>query len=131
MPGQLPNISMNQQSDKLDNQSVVTEESPLPIPPLLKDHNDNPNKAEYHLIAQNSTKEFISGKKTKTMGYNGDYLGPVIRVQKGEEVSEKIQNDLEDDITTIHWHGLEVDGDKDGGPILEFNQENHGLQSLR
>lgn len=116
MPGQLPNISMNQQSDKLDNQSVVTEESPLPIPPLLNDHSNDPNRTEYHLNAQNSTKEFISGKKTKTMGYNGDYLGPVIRVRIGEEVSVKIQNDLEDDITTIHWHGLEVDGDKDGGP---------------
>src|SRR5690625_1559413 len=49
------------------------------------------------------------------MEYNGDYLGPVIRVRKGEEVSVKVKNKL-DDVTTIHWHGLEVDGDEDGGP---------------
>src|SRR5699024_11309173 len=44
-----------------------------------------------------------------------DYLGPVIRVRKGQEVSVKVKNKL-DDMTTIHWHGLEVDGDEDGGP---------------
>jgi len=115
MPGQLPNISMNQPSDKADNQTIETEESPLPIPPLLEDHNPDPNKAEFHLTAQNATKEFVPGKKTETMGYNGDYLGPVIRVRKGEEVTVKVKNEL-DDITTIHWHGLAVDGDEDGGP---------------
>ncbi|MDY0407176.1 multicopper oxidase domain-containing protein [Virgibacillus sp. 179-BFC.A HS] len=115
MPGQLPNLSMKQPSDKADNQTIATEESPLPIPPLLKDRNPDPNKAVFQLTAQNATKEFVPGKKTETMGYNGDYLGPVIRVRKGEEVSVKVKNNL-DDITTIHWHGLEVDGDKDGGP---------------
>src|SRR5699024_4515064 len=63
----------------------------------------------------NATKEFVPGKKTETMGYNGNYLGPVIRVHKGQEVSVKVKNKL-DDMTTIHWHGLEVDGDEDGGP---------------
>src|SRR5699024_6401205 len=115
MPGQLPDLSMKQPSDKADNQTIATEEAPLPIPPLLKDHNPDPNKAEFHLTAQNATKEFVPGKKTETMGYNGDYLGPVIRVRKGEEVSVKVKNKL-DDVTTIHWHGLEVDGDEDGGP---------------
>src|SRR5699024_4710685 len=116
MPGQLPNLSMNQPSDDFDNQSISTEEIPLPIPPLLKDENPDPNKAEFQITAQNSTKEFIPGRKTETMGYNGDYLGPVIRVRKGEEVMVKVGNELNDEITTIHWHGLEVDGDKDGGP---------------
>lgn len=116
MPGQLPDLSMNQSSDRFDNQSISTKELPLPIPPLLKDENPDPNKAEFQITAQNSTKEFFAGKRTKTMGYNGDYLGPVIRVHKGEEVSVKVKNNLDGDITTIHWHGLKVDGDKDGGP---------------
>lgn len=73
MPGQLPDLSMNQPSDNTDNQSIVAEESPLPIPPLLKDENPDPNKAEFQLTAKNSTKKFIAGKETKTMGYNGDY----------------------------------------------------------
>ena len=115
MPGQLPDLSMKQPSDKADNQTIDTEEKALPIPPLLKDHDSDPNKAEFHLTAQNATKEFVPGKKTETMGYNGNYLGPVIRVRKGQEVSVKVKNKL-DDMTTIHWHGLEVDGDEDGGP---------------
>ncbi|HLR73509.1 MAG TPA: multicopper oxidase domain-containing protein [Pseudogracilibacillus sp.] len=115
MPGQLPDLSMKQPSDNTNNQMINAKETALPIPPLLKDHDPDPNKAEFHLNAQNATKEFVPGKKTETMGYNGDYLGPVIRVRKGEEVSVKVKNEL-DDVTTIHWHGLEVDGDQDGGP---------------
>src|SRR5699024_11718831 len=94
---------------------INAKETALPIPPLLKDHDPDPNKAEFHLNAQNATKEFVPGKKTETMGYNGDYLGPVIRVRKGEEVSVKDKNEL-DDVTTIHLHGHVVDGDQDGGP---------------
>jgi len=60
-------------------------------------------------------KEFYKGKKTKTLGYNGDYLGPVIRVHNGEEVAIKVKNNLKEQ-TTVHWHGLLVDGNKDGGP---------------
>src|SRR5699024_3831526 len=115
MPGQLPDLSMKQPSDNTDNQTINTKETALPIPPLLKDHDPDPGKAEFHLTAQNATKEFVPGKKTETMGYNGNYLGPVIRVHKGQEVSVKVKNKL-DDMTTIHWHGLEVDGDEDGGP---------------
>src|SRR5699024_4794648 len=115
MPGQLPDLSMKQPSDNTDNQTINTKETALPIPPLLKDHDPDPGKAEFHLTAQNATKEFVPGKKTETMGYNGNYLGPVIRVHKGQEVSVKVKNKL-DDMTTSHCHGLEVDGDEDGGP---------------
>src|SRR5699024_7831156 len=83
---------------------------------LLENQSTDPNKAAFHLTAQNAEKEVVPGKRTETMGYNGNYLGPVIRVREGEEVLVKVENELEDDITTSHWHGLEVDGDKDGGP---------------
>ncbi len=92
-----------------------TEENPLPIPPLLKDNNPDPGKAEFTLTAQKSSMEFLKGKETETYGYNGDYLGPVIRVSKGEDVSIMVENEL-DEATTVHWHGLEVDGEQDGGP---------------
>ncbi|MEN1970585.1 multicopper oxidase domain-containing protein [Lentibacillus sp. N15] len=98
------------------NKTDIVGNSSLPIPPLLEDKNPDPDKAEFHITAQNATKEFISGVETETMGYNGNYLGPVIRVRNGEDVSVQVENNLEDEITTIHWHGLEVDGDADGGP---------------
>ncbi|CAM3823450.1 multicopper oxidase family protein [Mesobacillus thioparans] len=89
--------------------------TPLPIPPLLKNTSSIPNKAEFQLSAQIAKKEFIEGKETDTYGYNGNYLGPVIRVRKGDEVSIKVKNNLKEE-TTVHWHGLEVDGENDGGP---------------
>lgn len=95
--------------------TVSMEATPLPIPPILEDQNPDPQKAEFHLSAKQSSKEFIPGKETETLGYNGDYLGPVIRVQRGEDVLIKVTNRMDED-TTIHWHGLEVSGEMDGGP---------------
>ncbi|WP_047984067.1 multicopper oxidase family protein [Ornithinibacillus californiensis] len=112
----LPMNPMNESGNNTYNQSNKVNESSLPIPPMLEDINPDPNKAEFQITAQNATKEFVPGVKTETMGYNGDYLGPVLRVRNGEEVSVKVKNNLEDEITTIHWHGLEVDGEDDGGP---------------
>ncbi|MBT2679601.1 multicopper oxidase domain-containing protein [Bacillus sp. ISL-35] len=89
--------------------------TPLPVPPLLKNMSSIPSKAEFQLSAQIAKTEFIKGKETDTYGYNGNYLGPVIRVRKGDEVSIKVKNNLNEE-TTVHWHGLEVDGENDGGP---------------
>ncbi|MBR0575159.1 multicopper oxidase domain-containing protein [Proteiniclasticum sp. BAD-10] len=94
---------------------VSSERNPLRIPELLEDRNPDPNMAEYALEAREGEQEFIPGKLTKTFGYNGDYLGPVLRMRRGEQVSIQVSNALTDD-TTIHWHGLEVDGEQDGGP---------------
>lgn len=102
-------------SQKATEEKSVAEETALPIPPLLNDQNPDPNKAEFGLTAQKATKEFLKGHPTETYGYNGDYLGPVIRVKNGESVSVKVKNEL-DETTTLHWHGLEVDGEQDGGP---------------
>ena len=64
---------------------------------------------------QYGKKEFIEGQETETLGYNGDYLGPIIRVDKGDDVKINVANTL-DEPTTVHWHGLEVPGEMDGGP---------------
>jgi blue copper oxidase len=87
----------------------------LPIPSVLEDHNPDPNVGEFQLIAQSGTKEFKKEAKAETYGYNGDYLGPVIRLKRGEKVSFNVQNSL-NDTTTVHWHGLEIPGRMDGGP---------------
>lgn len=87
----------------------------LPIPALLVDSNPEDMVADYYLSAQKGVSNFILGKQTPTMGYNGNYLGPVIKVQKGEEVRMHVKNEL-DMATSIHWHGLVVPGTADGGP---------------
>ena len=87
----------------------------LPIPPLLEDKNPEEGKAEFDLKVQYGKTEFIKGYEANTLGYNGNYLGPVIRVNKGDDVKININNTL-DEPTTVHWHGLEVAGEMDGGP---------------
>jgi len=96
----------------------------LYIPLILEDNNPDIDIAELNLTIQESITEFFEGKKTKTYGYNGNYLGPTIRVKNGEQVDINIRNELSEE-TTIHWHGLLVPGEMDGGPhniILSGNE---------
>ncbi len=50
-----------------------------------------------------------------TWGYNGNILGPTLKLQRGQSVQIKIINQLPEE-TTLHFHGLVVGGDVDGGP---------------
>ncbi|MET2871994.1 MULTISPECIES: multicopper oxidase domain-containing protein [Exiguobacterium] len=54
-------------------------------------------------------------KKTKTLGYNGNYLGPVVELKKGKTITIRTVNRLSE-ATTSHWHGLVVPSSVDGGP---------------
>lgn len=90
-------------------------ENMLKIPVLLQDQNPDPHVAEFVLDVQSGQANFLGGQLTETLGYNGSYLGPVIRIRKGEQVSIRVNNNLSFP-TTIHWHGLVVDGEHDGGP---------------
>jgi FtsP/CotA-like multicopper oxidase with cupredoxin domain len=58
---------------------------------------------------------FFPGIESATLGYNGTYLGPTIRVYSGDQVEMTIANRLREP-TTVHWHGLLVPGELDGGP---------------
>jgi FtsP/CotA-like multicopper oxidase with cupredoxin domain len=87
----------------------------LKIPALLPDLNPDPNTADFVLDVQSGETSFLGSQQTKTLGYNGSYLGPVIRFRKGETINIRVNNQLEFS-TTLHWHGLVVDGEQDGGP---------------
>lgn len=50
-----------------------------------------------------------------TWGYNGAYLGPTLKLQQHQQVSINVHNRLPVE-TTVHWHGLVVGGEVDGGP---------------
>ncbi|GKU27587.1 multicopper oxidase mco [Clostridium folliculivorans] len=89
--------------------------SSLPIPALLEDKNPDPKVDDFTLEPQQGEVSFIKGTETKTTGYNGNFLGPVIRVNKGDEVNIHVNNKLSEP-TTVHWHGLELNGENDGGP---------------
>lgn len=114
-------VYMNNQSFEMpiqsppQKQSEVSNTGLLPIPQLLIDSNPEELVADYYLSAQNGLSNFIEGKQTPTLGYNGNYLGPVIKVSNGEEVRMHVKNEL-DMATSVHWHGLVVPGTSDGGP---------------
>lgn len=89
----------------------------LTIPPLLEKQQGQ--NYDYEVVAQQGTTEFYKGISTETYGYNGDLLGPTLTIEEGEKVEVKITNDLNEP-TTFHWHGLEVAGEIDGGPLDEI-----------
>lgn len=74
------------------------------------------------LTLQTGSHQFLSGAITSTMGVNGNILGPTIILNQGDEVDFFVENQL-DEPTTIHWHGLHVSPENDGGPhtVIESN----------
>lgn len=93
--------------------SGVAEASfPLPIPPLLDARDQGQTLA---LRVQAGTTSFYPARPSNTLGYNGSYLGPTLRVHRGDDVTVAVTNSLSAD-TTVHWHGLLIPGELDGGP---------------
>lgn len=89
----------------------------LAIPPILEKQKGQ--NYDYEVVAQKGTTEFFNGVSTETYGYNGDLLGPTLKIEEGKKVDVKITNDL-NEATTFHWHGLEVASEIDGGPSDEI-----------
>ena len=89
--------------------------TPLPIPPLLENLDKSGETAHFAMEAQRGVMDFISGKPTSTFGYSGNFLGPTIRVRNGQRFSMSAKNSL-GQTTTLHWHGLHVPAQWDGGP---------------
>lgn len=118
------NRSLTKERDRNEMDSEENKEQFLVIPELLEDQNTAQGKAEFQLNVQYGKKNFIGKAEADTLGYNGDYLGPLIRVRKGDEVKIHVDNQL-DESTTVHWHGLEVDAEMDGGPhqVIEAQGE--------
>src|SRR5699024_8923427 len=106
------------------NLTDSTGENELKIPAALGNESDNESEVAYTVRAQKGETEIFDGAKTKTYGYNGDFLGPVLRFSKGDKVKINTINELDEE-TTFHWHGLEVPGEADGGPheTLEPGEE--------
>ncbi len=86
----------------------------LVVPPLASYKVQNGEKV-FNLNIQKGKTSFLNGALTDTYGVNGNFLGPTIRVENRDKVLIHVKNSL-DEITTLHWHGLKVKGDSDGGP---------------
>jgi len=87
---------------------IVYAQNPLLIPGTL-------SGSSIELNLQNGTYEFYNGQVTTTMGANGSILGPTLLLNQGDFVNFTVNNQLAE-TTTIHWHGLHVAAENDGGP---------------
>ena len=83
----------------------------LPIPPEVKAN----AQGEIAFSAQVGEVSFLPGRRTATYGYDAPFLGPALRLRRGQTVSIDFTNHLPEP-TTVHWHGLVIPGDVDGGP---------------
>ena len=97
---------------RLAQSAAVRFNRPLPIPPLI----DAASQANsVRLKVASGRHAYVKGRPTRSYGYSGPVLGPVIRLRRGDVVEMTVENALDVD-TTVHWHGLLVPGDVDGGP---------------
>jgi len=97
----------------------------LPIPQELRAN----ARGEIAFSARAGTVEFLRGRRTATYGYNGPFLGPVLRLRRGQTVMIDFANHLSDP-TTVHWHGLIIPGDVDGGPHRPIAPGEHWRPAL-
>ncbi len=72
---------------------------------------------EFNLKLQNGNYQFYNGVNTTTMGVNGNILGPTLIMNQGDFVNIAIDNQI-GETTTIHWHGMHVSPENDGGPHI-------------
>ncbi len=71
----------------------------------------------FNLNMQTGTTQFFSGINTETAGYNQNYGGPILEIQKGDNIVLNVTNNLAWNVdTTTHWHGMHLPAMMDGGP---------------
>jgi blue copper oxidase len=90
-------------------------EQPLAVPPLAESHVDAEGRRVFELAAQAGRAELLPGERVESWGYNSAHLGPTLRASRGEEVMVEVTNDL-DETTSVHWHGMHLPPEADGGP---------------
>ena len=102
-------------------------ETALPLPELRDARVQN---GRIQLVAAEGRHAFLPGAPTKTYGFSAPYLGPVLRLRKGDEVQITVENKLDRD-TTAHWHGVLLPAAVDGGPHIVHQAGQHRRPVLK
>ena len=100
---------------KRDTVGEIAFDNALSIPPLAQPQSGAPGTRVFTLGLRQGETRFKDGPATRTWGVNGTYLGPTIRVRRGERVEVAVQNGLDQE-TSLHWHGMHLPAAMDGGP---------------
>jgi FtsP/CotA-like multicopper oxidase with cupredoxin domain len=72
------------------------------------------------------TGRLLKGPADTLQTLPGSYLGPVIRLRRGQRVRVRFANNIGED-SIVHWHGLDVPESADGHPRLAVG---HGHEYL-
>jgi FtsP/CotA-like multicopper oxidase with cupredoxin domain len=65
--------------------------------------------------------QVLKGDQARLINIDSSYLGPIIRVNRGEKIRINFINDVPDE-TIVHWHGLHVPAVMDGHPRFVIPQ---------
>lgn len=70
---------------------------------------------EYHLNI-NQEMVNVTGKPVQRITVNGKFIAPLLEFEEGDEAVIHVHNQLKDQDTSLHWHGLLLPGLMDGVP---------------
>lgn len=90
-------------------------ENEVHVPPLLEPTVDDDGRKRFELELEEGETELLDGLSTETWGLNGTYLAPTLRAEQGDEVEVAVTNSVGEE-TTLHWHGMHLPAEMDGGP---------------
>ena len=80
-------------------------------------HNFDPNGSVSEINMNVPLATYCYNKTGQPANEQMSYLGPTLIFTKGERLTFDISNNLPDGAnTTVHWHGLNIPGEMDGGP---------------
>ncbi|MGG6896431.1 multicopper oxidase family protein [Rhizobium sp. BR 315] len=93
---------------------VLPEGLPLRDLPRLENQSGVAGTFKAKLTAGPSTVRFSEGLDTPMLAYNG--ANPVIEAREGDRIEIAFRNEIPNEPTTVHWHGMPVPADQDGNP---------------
>ncbi|MDV7598723.1 copper resistance system multicopper oxidase [Acinetobacter baumannii] len=70
---------------------------------------------EYHLNI-NEQQVNVTGKPLKRITVNGKFTAPLLEFEEGDEAVIRVHNQLKNQDTSLHWHGVLLPGLMDGVP---------------
>jgi FtsP/CotA-like multicopper oxidase with cupredoxin domain len=99
----------------------VAVERPADLVPAI-DQNPDPDIVEVSLVAGTGTVEYLSGKPASVWTYRDGAVsdaaarvpGPLIEAKHGDLVIVHFRNELPEDGTTVHFHGVRLPAKMDG-----------------
>ena len=70
---------------------------------------------EYQLVIDESSIN-VTGKSVKRITVNGKFPAPLLEFEEGDDAIIRVKNNLKNQDSSLHWHGLLLPGIMDGVP---------------